>query len=81
MDKADPSIPLEGATFDLYANDEKVDTQTTDKNGVIEFDDLVYGDYTLKRSECTRRIHITNRFDREYPSEVRARRKSRSSHE
>ncbi|EDN8098732.1 LPXTG cell wall anchor domain-containing protein, partial [Listeria monocytogenes] len=48
VDKADPSIPLEGATFDLYANDEKVDTQTTDKNGVIEFDDLVYGDYTLK---------------------------------
>ncbi|NVQ51297.1 collagen binding domain-containing protein [Listeria monocytogenes] len=48
VDKADPSIPLEGATFDLYANDEKVDTQTTNKNGVIEFDDLVYGDYTLK---------------------------------
>ncbi|MBC2330634.1 SpaA isopeptide-forming pilin-related protein [Listeria swaminathanii] len=48
VDKADPSISLEGATFDLYANDKKVDTQTTDKNGVIEFSDLIYGDYTLK---------------------------------
>ncbi|MGL5541372.1 MAG: SpaA isopeptide-forming pilin-related protein, partial [Erysipelotrichaceae bacterium] len=41
-------IPLHGATFALYnAQDERVDEETTDYNGLLRFENLPYGTYKL----------------------------------
>lgn len=51
VDASNTNIPLEGAVFDLYKSDSttfsdnKVDTITTDSNGLYEFNDLEYKCY------------------------------------
>ena len=50
--------PIEGATFDLYnSNSELIKTQTTDKNGKIEFSELFQGKYTLKETQ-TNNVYV-----------------------
>lgn len=43
---------LEGATFELYVGDKLLDTKTTDKDGKLVFEDIIYGDYILKETKA-----------------------------
>lgn len=47
--KTDGTNPLEGVTFALYdSNNNLVATAKSDKTGLVEFNNLAYGDYTIK---------------------------------
>ena len=51
MKADDTSVPIPGAKFTLYrADNSVVATKTTDTNGNIEFDQIVYGDYYVKET-------------------------------
>lgn len=40
--------PIEGAEFGIYQGDKEISKATTNANGVVEFSNLKYGDYTVK---------------------------------
>ncbi len=42
---------LQGVEFALIQNDKIIDTKVTDANGVVAFEDLVYGDYKVKETK------------------------------
>lgn len=42
---------LEGVEFELYLNDELIDSGITDVNGIVRFTDLMFGSYTLVESK------------------------------
>nr|WP_236636246.1 SpaA isopeptide-forming pilin-related protein [Pradoshia eiseniae] len=48
VDSKDDNTVLEGATFTLTGEDGNVKTAKSDKNGVVQFVELQYGEYTLK---------------------------------
>ncbi|MGM0238059.1 SpaA isopeptide-forming pilin-related protein [Enterococcus sp. AZ103] len=50
----DSGTPLSGAVFDIYTGDqeEKIDTATTNADGMIIFDKLFPGDYTLVETKA-----------------------------
>jgi LPXTG-motif cell wall-anchored protein len=51
VDSSDNSITLAGAAFELYraSNNQKVgDTEYSGNDGIVQFDNLKYGQYTLK---------------------------------
>ncbi len=53
VDAKDPSVLLEGVEFELYdASKNLKGTKTTDSQGVIELDNLPYGEYTLVETKA-----------------------------
>ncbi|MCE7791738.1 Cna B-type domain-containing protein [Salipaludibacillus sp. CUR1] len=54
VDFDDTGETLEGATFELYDDSGEVllRTAVTDEDGIVEFNNLLYGDYLLKESEA-----------------------------
>ncbi|ENH95980.1 hypothetical protein J416_13124 [Gracilibacillus halophilus YIM-C55.5] len=54
VDDDDPTKTLAGAVFELYdaEGDVLLDTATTNENGVVTFNNLLYGDYVLKEADA-----------------------------
>ncbi|MEC0282019.1 SpaA isopeptide-forming pilin-related protein [Terribacillus saccharophilus] len=53
VDSEDETVELEGASFDLLtAAGEKIASGKTDKEGKLQFNDLVPGDYIIKETEA-----------------------------
>ncbi|MFP7479764.1 SpaA isopeptide-forming pilin-related protein [Terribacillus saccharophilus] len=53
VDSGDETVGLEGASFDLLtAAGEKIASGKTDKEGKLQFSDLVPGDYIIKETEA-----------------------------
>ncbi|WP_411953818.1 Cna B-type domain-containing protein [Alkalibacillus sp. S2W] len=50
----DPETTLAGAEFELYdeSGDVLLQTETTNENGIVTFDNLLYGDYVLKEAKA-----------------------------
>lgn len=51
VDKEDTSLPLKGVKFALKQNGKTVYTAVTDKDGIAEFKEVVYGNYSLEEVE------------------------------
>lgn len=53
VDAKDPSVLLEGVEFELYDSTKTLKgTKTTDSQGLVEFDNLPYGEYTLVETKA-----------------------------
>lgn len=48
VDKDNPNKKLAGVVFGLFKDDVEIDRKTTDNNGLVEFENVIYGNYTIK---------------------------------
>ena len=48
-------MPLEGVKFELYKDEKLIDTKSTNKDGIIKFENLYPGSYILKETETNKR--------------------------